>query len=214
MSSTQAVTAGAGLFQFESVHLNYTSKSTKYSSSERVVSKAGVSHDAVSINLSGVYDSLTSRGKEIVAKLNELLNDKLPNGIEGLDPSEFTSDKTAQRIVDGVTGLFGVFAKQNQDLQGEELISEFMKTIRRGVKQGYKEASDILGGLGAFDFNGVKEGIEKTMQLVEEKLVAFETDYRQRNGLTPKDDTEVKAAAISSEELAKQVAGSPINVTA
>ena len=135
--------------------------------------------DPVGVDLSQVYKSLTILGDTIVQKLNELLKKDLPDGIGSLKPEEHTPEATAQRIVDGSTALFQVFAKQNKGLEGEDLLDTFMSTIRGGIKQGYGEASGILGDLGALDIDGVKSGIEETMRLVEEKLKAFEDNYRK-----------------------------------
>lgn len=139
--------------------------------------------DKISIGMDKVYKSLTVLGDEVIKKLNEALGDDLPGGIASLNPEEHTSEKTADRIVAGVTSMLPVFSKQNPNLQGEELISKFMDTIRGGVSSGYQSAVGILGDIGAFEFDGVKDDISKTMDLVEEKLKAFEDQYRKDNGL-------------------------------
>jgi len=136
--------------------------------------------DRVNVGMKEVYKSLTVLGNEIVDKLDGLLKNSLPEGgIRALKPENHTPEATASRIADGVLALFPVYQKQNPNLKGEELISSFMSTIRGGVKQGYDDAAGILDGLGAFQFNGVKEGISKTMELVEEKLTAFENTFRE-----------------------------------
>jgi hypothetical protein len=143
---------------------------------------AEAKEDALVIDLISKKDpksfALNLTGQEIVDKLNEILKDKLPEGIEGLDPSEVTPEKTANRIADGAIALFPVYKAQNPNLSEEELLDGFMKTIRGGIKQGYEEATVILEGLGAFNFEGVKEGIEKTMKLVEEKLQRFQSEVK------------------------------------
>ena len=120
----------------------------------------------------------TSKGlqvltKEITKSLNELLITKLPEGLESLNPDDFTSEKTADMIVNGVVALFPAYAKQNPELEGEELINSFMETVKGGIDKGYKQAFSTLEGLKAFEFDGVQSGIEKTMSLVDEKLNAF-----------------------------------------
>ncbi|MCB0323639.1 MAG: DUF5610 domain-containing protein [Bdellovibrionales bacterium] len=141
--------------------------------------------DSSSVGMGQVYKSLTILADEIVAKLDELLRDELPEGIRSLAPEDHTPERTAERIVDGATALFGIFSKQNPNLEGEELITSFMTEIRSGIQLGYDQAASILGDLGAFEFDGVQAGIEETMRLVEEKLVAFENEYRKQNGLAP-----------------------------
>lgn len=140
-----------------------------------------VSNDLVEVALDDVYKSLTVLGQKVISKLEEILGDKLPEGgIAALKPEDHTPEATAQRIVDGVTGLLPAFQAQNPDLEGEELLDQFMSTIRGGIQQGYGEAMEILGSIGALEFDSVSSGIEKTMKIVEEKLVAFETDYREK----------------------------------
>ena len=78
-----------------------------------------------------------------------------------------------------------------------------MKTIRGGIDSGYRDAAAVLGDIGAFEIDGVKSGIEETMRLVEEKLKAFEDNYRKQNGLTAASEgeqTEVEADANASVE--------------
>lgn len=146
-------------------------------------SAAGSPQDKVNVGMGEVYKSLTVLADKIIGKLDELLAEELPEGIRSLRPEDHTAEATSQRIVDGVTALMPIFARQNPGLEGEELISEFMTTIRGGISQGYNEAAAILGDLGAFEIDGVQSGIEETMSLVEEKLLAFETEYRKSNGL-------------------------------
>ncbi len=153
--------------------------------------------DTLNINMGDVYKSLTILGQEIVSKLDELLAEDLPNGIASLDPEEQTAEKTADRIVAGVTGLLPAFARQNSDLEGEELINKFMDTIKGGIEEGYQSAMGILGDLGAFEFEGVESNIEKTMSLVDEKLNSFKEQYLKDNGFVK------ETPAESSEEIAE-----------
>ncbi len=169
-----------------------------YGENQRVDPRS--SSDALVIELMSKKDpqsfSLNLTAQEIVEKINELLKDKLPEGVESLDPSEVTPEKTATRIADGAIALFSAYKAQNPNLSEEELLDGFMETIRGGIKQGYEEAAGILEGLGAFDFEGVKAGIEETMKLVEEKLQKFESEVR----------TSFAAKEVTKEELLKQAA--------
>jgi hypothetical protein len=155
--------------------------------------------DAVNVNVNDLYKSLTLFAQQVLDKLRETLGDQLPDGLNSFQPEDHTPEKTAQRIVDGSTALFPIFAKQHSDLQGEELITEFMKTIRGGIQKGYSDAESVLGDIGAFDIDGVKNGIEKTKELVEQGLQSFEQNYRQQQGLTTTDDSGTTAATDSVE---------------
>lgn len=140
----------------------------------------------------GKFDSkfvLSVSAEEIVSKLNELLAKELPEGIESLNPQEYTPDATAQRITDSIAGLFPAFREQHADLSDEEAVEEFMRLASSGVQQGYDEAFEILDGLGAFQIDGVKETIEKTLSAIKDKLQNLEEKLRESLGL-PVNNTE------------------------
>jgi hypothetical protein len=144
--------------------------------------------DRVGVGIDSLYKSLTISAQKVVEKLNELLKGSLPNGIESLKPEEVTPDATAERIVRGATGFFGVFAQQHPELEGEELLNKFLSTIQGGIETGYNQAVGILGDLGAFEFDGVKSGIEETKRLIGEKLADYEKKMRVELGIDPVED--------------------------
>ncbi|MCC6933056.1 MAG: DUF5610 domain-containing protein [Deltaproteobacteria bacterium] len=152
----------------------------------------GKGNDTADVGMGDLYKSLTALAGEIKTKLEDILGSDLPKGgLESLKPEDFTPEKTADMIVSGTTAMLSIYAKQNPNMQGEELISSFMKTIRGGINEGYQQASAILGDIGAFKFDGVKDGISKTMDLVEQKLSAFEADWRKQHlGTEEADATE------------------------
>lgn len=143
------------------------------------------SDDRVSAGVDDLTKSLSITAQEVLAKLNELLKNDLPDGIESLNPEEYTSEATADRIVKQVTAFFDLYAKQHPELQGEDLLSGFMAEIKKGVDQGYDQASATLQDLGAFEFDGVKNGVEETKRLIDEKLAQYEKSKRVDLGLDP-----------------------------
>jgi Domain of unknown function (DUF5610) len=147
------------------------------------------SEDAFELSPTSVTSSAAMTAKEIVAKLNEQLKDKLPEGIESLSAEDVTSDATAERIVTGITALFEGYAKSNPELDPEEILTRFLDAARSGVTQGYDDAFEILEGLGAFEIDGVRDGVEKTRSLIEEKLLAFEDKKRIELALPSRTDS-------------------------
>ena len=148
--------------------------------------------DTVNVGLSDLYKSLTVLAQEVKSEIDNILGyDSAGTG----DTSDYTPEKTAETIVQGTTALMSTYAKQNPDLEGEELISGFMDTIRGGISTGYEKASSILGDIGAYEFEGVEDGVNETMKLVEEKLQAFEDNWRKENIVTEETTTEEVAAA-------------------
>ena len=157
----------------------------------------------VSFSVLDLPTSLTITGKEVIEKLNELLADAVPNGIESLNPKQYTPEATADRIVQGATAFFDLFAQQNPELEGEELVDAFMTEIESGIDEGFEDAIEILEGLGAFEIEGVREGISQTRALIDEKLLAYESQKREELGLDPLNVGDEVKEQISQEVLAQ-----------
>jgi hypothetical protein len=145
-----------------------------------------------------LFEALSLTSKEIVDKINEQLKISLPSGIQSLKPEDVTPEATAERIVSGVTVFFDQYAKQNKDLKGDELVDSFIAQVQKGVGQGYDDAFKFLEDIGAFEVDGVKEGIEKTRSLIDEKLAAFSA--QKKKDLSP---------AAAAEVPSKEVVNSP-----
>ena len=174
--------------------------SAEASADQLVISTIPNSSDSVDLNFQDLYKSLSITSKQIVDKLNEYLKAQLPDGVQSLKPQDVTPEATADRIVSGATAFFDVFAKQNSDLSGEELLNKFLETIKSGISKGYDDATGILQGLGAFDVEGVKDGVEKTKSLIDEKLKAYEAQKRVELGIDKLPDVvaqQTQAAILS-----------------
>jgi hypothetical protein len=181
--------------------------SAQYGADSLVIGSLGASlDDTVSVGDSFLTKSLTVTAQEILFKLNQILGDKVPGGIESLKPEDTTSEATADRVVTGITAFFDAYAKQNPELDAEELIEQFMSEARKGVEEGYNDAFEVLKGLGAFEYDGVQEGVEKTKALIEQKLKAFEVRKREELGVET-------VSSVTSTEIVKQAAGA-LNVLA
>jgi hypothetical protein len=172
--------------------------------------KPGSGQDRVSLDFKDLYKGLSVTAREIVDKINELLSEKLPNGVQSLKPEDTTPEATADRIVKGATAFFATYAKQNPQLEGEELVTSFMEQIRSGVQRGYDDAFATLKSLGAFDFEGVQSGVEQTKILIEEKLAAFESAKRKELGAS---QVQNASGQIAETELLAQ-AGVAVKVSA
>lgn len=64
------------------------------------------SGDAVNINLGDSGKALSLTADEIVSRLNELLKDKLPDGLQSTRAEDNTPEATADRIFKSISGLF------------------------------------------------------------------------------------------------------------
>lgn len=147
--------------------------------------KSAVVEDKVDISAPTVGSSLELTAQQILDKINESIKKDFPDYVGSTAPEDNTSEKISNNIVTGATALFGIYAAQNKNLQGEELISSFMSTIRAGVEKGYGQAKDILGEIGALKVSGVEDAISETMRLVEVGFKNFEDQYRKENGIAP-----------------------------
>lgn len=157
----------------------------QYSLDDFIPGKASTSEDKVDISTPRVGSSLELTAQQILDKINESIKKDFPDYVVSTAPEDNTSDKISSNIVQGAVALFSTFASQNKDLQGEELISSFMSTIRAGVEKGYGQAKDILGEIGALKVSGVEDAISETMRLVEVGFKSFEDQYRKENGIAP-----------------------------
>ena len=157
--------------------------------------------DKVDVGIDDLIKGLSISGQKIIDKLNEILKKDLPDGIASLKPEDTTPEATSDRIVKGATAFFDVFKKQNANLSDEEVLTKFMETIRGGIKTGYDDAFNTLEGLGAFKFDGVQDGVEKTKALIEEKLKSYEAAKRQELGLDPTNVGGQVATQVTQEVL-------------
>ncbi len=82
---------------------------------------------------------------------------------------DVTPEATADRIVGFALGLKGVFARQNEGLSADELMSRFETEIRRGIGEGFGNARSILGGLDLLN-GDIEENVDATWDLVQQKL--------------------------------------------
>ena len=170
--------------------------------------------DSVAFSFQDLYKSLSVESKKIIDAINEQLKVSLPDGVQSLSPDQVTPEATAEKIVSGTTAFFSVFQDQNPDLQGEDLLNAFMKTIRGGIDSGYDDAVKTLEGLGAFEFDGVQDGVKQTKSLIESKLVAFEKQMRQQMGLDPKDPVAEASAVDIKNAVLTQAGAQSLNISA
>lgn len=204
MEVAVAPAAQASSFSFSKLSYRQSSQQADILVIQASLSSASAASDQGGVGLRDLYKSLSVTAQEVVDKINTALKSSLPNGVQSLKPEEVTPEATADKIVQGATSFFDIFAKQNPDLQGEDLINKFMETIKGGIQTGYDQASQILDDAGAFQFDGVKGGIEKTKGLIEEKLKAWEAHKRKELGLDGGLDASAETAALTKNSILAQ----------
>ncbi len=190
---------------------NYFSGNIRHSANALIVEKTLADTDTVNIDFKDKFKTLNLTAQEIVKKLNELLQSTLPEGIESLNPDQYTSEATSTRIVQGVTAFFGVFKGQHPDLSEEEALDKFMDTVKSGVQKGYDDAFGTLKGLGAFDIDGIQKGVEQTKILIDQKLDSFYQAKRKELGL---ESTESATKENVNNEVKKQAGVHSLDMSA
>ncbi|MBF0217921.1 MAG: DUF5610 domain-containing protein [Gammaproteobacteria bacterium] len=113
--------------------------------------------------------------QQIMASLNERLGSEGLGKIEELDSSEFTPEKVADRIMGFIRNGLALAASNGADA---DKVDSLMAKAREGVETGFKQAQEILKGIGALDNQGVADSINKTYALLQEGLDKLENPAR------------------------------------
>jgi hypothetical protein len=133
------------------------------------------SHEKLSFSVKG--NELELIYKNAIDKLNERLSPIIgEEGLEAVEPDDYTPEAVADRIVQFSTAFFDSYRRQNPSLSEEEALNNFMDIIGGAIETGIKEASDILDGLKVLEGN-VETDIEKTYQLIKEGLDSFRDSF-------------------------------------
>lgn len=141
--------------------------------------------------------------KTAIDSLNKALKTDLgDNAIQNAVGQDNTPEGTAGRIVSLSTGFFAAFKAKYTGKSDDELLQGFMNTIRTGFEQGFKEAKDILKGLGVLN-GDVASNIEKTYALVLKGYADFEAANTPAKTDATASSTASTSTAASSDASAK-----------
>ena len=148
------------------------------------------------VAISSGNESLALLYKSAINSINVVLKqDRGDNAIENAFGQDNSAEGTAGRIVSISTGFYEAFKRQHPGEDEADVLSNFMSTIKSGFEQGYKEAADILQGLGVLG-GDIKSGIEKTYDLVLQGYADFEAAQRSLlAGASAQDGTPPSTAA-------------------
>ncbi|BCB27154.1 hypothetical protein SKTS_20400 [Sulfurimicrobium lacus] len=117
--------------------------------------------------------------KSAITGINELLRPQFgDNAIQAAVSEDNTPGGTANRIVSLSTGFYDLFKQQHQGEDANEVLTNFMATIRSGFETGFKEAQAILSGMGVLN-GDIASDIDKTRELVQKGYADFEAAMRQ-----------------------------------
>ena len=160
---------------------------------------AAIIESASQVSLSAGNEPLHLLYSAAIDKLNEILAPEL--GEDAIQkaaekPDDFTPEATAERIVAFATGFYAAYSEQHPEMEEEERLNSFMEVIGGGIEQGFGEARDILEGLKVLD-GAVKEGVDKTYDLVQQGLQAF------RDSILGKQEEQAEGEGAESEAVEK-----------
>lgn len=128
---------------------------------------------SVEVSIGAGNEPLQLLFKNVIENLNETLKPVFgDNAIQNAVNQDNTPEGTAGRIVSLATGLLGAFQAQHPGEDQASVVNNFMETIGKGIEQGFKEAREILQGLGVLQ-GGIAANIDKTYELVQNKLDEF-----------------------------------------
>jgi hypothetical protein len=148
----------------------------------RLQLNASIVQASLTVSIGAQDDPLALLLKSALTGINEALRGQLgDNAIENAMGQDNTPDGTAGRIVALSTAFYGAYQKQHAGEDPEQMLSNFMATIKGGMEQGFKEARDILGGLNVLN-GDIAANIDKTYQLVQKGYADFEAAQRKPAG--------------------------------
>jgi hypothetical protein len=194
MAMSTSVTASSSALQTDVQRVNAESAgATTITTKEeaRTQLNASIVTASFDVAISSGNEPLALLFKSAINSINEVLKPELgDNAIQNAATSQDNSaEGTAGRIVSISTGFYEAFKQQHTGEDEADVLSKFMATISSGFEQGYKEATDILQGLGVFS-GDIKSGIEKTYELVHQGYADFEAAQRNLlTGASAQDDT-------------------------
>lgn len=141
---------------------------------------AAIVQASLDVSLSTKNEPLALLLKTAIDGINAALEPELgANAIQNAMGQDNSPEGTAGRIVSLSTGLYEAFKSQHSGEDEASVLQKFMTTIRGGFEQGFKEASDILQGLGVLN-GDLASGIDKTYALVQQGYADFEAAQNER----------------------------------
>lgn len=140
---------------------------------------ASIVQASLTVSIGAQDDPLALLLKSALTGINEALRGQFgDNAIQNAMGQDNTPEGTAGRIVALSTAFYGAYQKQHAGEDPEQMLSNFMATIKGGMEQGFKEARDILTGLNVLN-GDIAGNVDKTYELVQKGYADFEAAQRK-----------------------------------
>ena len=162
--------AQTSITKLPTASLHAATKSTPSKShSQSDIRNQQILEASLQVSIQAGNESLTLLYRAAVDEINKVLEPELgPEAIQNAMGHDNSSEATAGRIVGLSTAMFDAYAARYPEKDMAEVAKDFVRVIRGGFEQGYKEAEDILNALGVLpDATEVAQGIAKTFELVQ-----------------------------------------------
>ena len=147
----------------------------------------GILQASLEVSLSAGNEPMALLLKTAIEGVNkELEGDLGANAIQNSYDSgiDVSPQATADRIVQMSTAFFDRYHANHKGLSVDDALKSFTELIGKGVDQGFKEARDILSGLGVLDHGDIGKNIDATYELVQKGLQAFVENYKKPGAAT------------------------------
>ncbi|MFC4654621.1 MULTISPECIES: DUF5610 domain-containing protein [Rheinheimera] len=163
---------------------------------------ASIMESQLNLTTGDESNSLKLLYKTALEGINKELEEEFgPNAAQKIKQSEVDTspEATADRIVSFATAFYQKYKEQTPDMTEEERLDKFLSIVGGGVDTGFKDARDILDGLGVLS-GKVADDIDKTYSLIQDGFARFRESI-----LNPNKDDELatEVAANTKDELTK-----------
>jgi hypothetical protein len=139
---------------------------------------ASIVQASLTVSISAGNEPMSLVYQSALTGINEALKaDFGEDAIQQAASQDNTPEGTASRIVALSTAFYDAFKQQNPEQDSDTSLQNFMDTISSGVEKGFKEARDILQGLGVLG-GDIAANIDKTYELVQKGYADFKASIQ------------------------------------
>lgn len=144
----------------------------------RLQLNASIMQASLTVSISAQDAPLALVYKSALTGINEALkSDFGDDAVQNAASQDNTPEGTAGRIVSMSTGFYEAYKAQHPGQDDATSLQNFMSSIQSGVEKGFKEARQILQGLGVLS-GDVASNIDKTYALVQKGFADFKAAHQ------------------------------------
>ncbi|HEY5801271.1 MAG TPA: DUF5610 domain-containing protein [Burkholderiaceae bacterium] len=141
----------------------------------RETARSQLNGQIIQATLAAANDPQALLLKSAINGINDLLAPELgKDALQSVMGQDNSPAGTSGRIVSISTGFFELYKKQHPGEDEEQVLKQFMQTIRGGNDRGFSEARNILQGMKVLG-GDIAGNIDKTYALVQQGYADFES---------------------------------------